>query len=79
MARGKIQIPPDLVVKSQPIEIAKVILSTIKRSKVVQTLCRNRKARFELLSASLSTSEAYWCRLRKRDYSRSLASEPDVK
>ena len=50
------QIPPDLVVKSQAIEIVEVILSRIRRPHVIHTLCRHRKARCELLS----TSEAHW-------------------
>jgi hypothetical protein len=41
--------------KSQDIDIAEVILSLIKRPKVVQTRRRKRKSRFELLS----TSEAH--------------------
>src|SRR6266851_8279558 len=52
----KDQIPPDLVVKSQAIDIAEVILSRIRRPHVVHTLCRPRKSRCELLS----TSEAHW-------------------
>src|SRR5712692_3943547 len=40
-----------------------------------QASCRNGKSRIELPS----TSETLLCRLRERDYSRSLASEPDVK
>ena len=52
----KTQIPPDLVVKSQAIEIVEVILSRIRRPHVIHTLCRHRKARCELLS----TSEAHW-------------------
>jgi hypothetical protein len=55
-ARPKNQIPPDLVVKSQDIDIAEIILSRIRRPKAVQTLCRNRISRFE----QLSTSEAHW-------------------
>src|SRR6266851_6055809 len=50
------QIPPDLVIKSQAIDIAEVILSRIRRLHVVHTLCRPRKSRCELLS----TSEAHW-------------------
>ena len=33
------QISPDLVVKSQPIDIAEIILSPIRRKNVVQTPC----------------------------------------
>jgi hypothetical protein len=51
-----LQIPPDLVVKSQAIDITEVILSRIRRPNTVQTLCRNRISRFE----QLSTSEAHW-------------------
>src|SRR5712692_5966564 len=54
--RGQEQIPPDLVVKSQAIDIAEVILSRIRQPHVVHTLCRPRKSRCELLS----TSEAHW-------------------
>jgi hypothetical protein len=50
------QIPPDLVVKSQTIDITKIILSRSRRPNAVQTLCRNRISRFE----QLSTSEAHW-------------------
>jgi len=53
---GKYQTPPDLVVKSQVIDIAEVMSPFIRRLNVVQTLWRNRKSRGELLS----TSEAYW-------------------
>jgi hypothetical protein len=53
---GKNQIPPDLVVKSQAIDMAEIILSRIRRPNAVQTLCRNRISRFE----QLSTSEAHW-------------------
>jgi hypothetical protein len=52
----KFQIPPDLVVKSQAIDIAEVILSRIRRPNAVHTLCRNKTSRFE----QLSTSEAHW-------------------
>src|SRR5438105_1519631 len=50
------QIPPDLVVKSQAIDIVEVILSRIRRPHVIHTLCRHRKARCDVLS----TSEAHW-------------------
>src|SRR5207237_10586493 len=53
---GIFQIPSDLVVKSQAIDIAEVILSRIRRPHVVHTLCRHRKSRCELPS----TSEAHW-------------------
>ena len=49
---GFFQIPPDLVVKSQAIDSTEVILSLIRRPKVVQTLHRNRKSRLELLFIS---------------------------
>ena len=45
---GFFQIPPDFVVKSQAIDSTEVILSLIRRPKVVQTLHRNRKSRLEL-------------------------------
>src|SRR5207244_10815310 len=48
--------PPELVVKSQAIDIIEVILSRIRGPHVIHTLCRHRKARCELLS----TSEAHW-------------------
>src|SRR5712691_4710314 len=51
-----IQIPSDLVVKSQLIDIIDVILQLIKRPNGVQMACRNRKSRCELLS----TSEVQW-------------------
>jgi hypothetical protein len=54
--RKKNQIPPDLVVESQAIDMAEIILSRIRRPNAVQTLCRNRISRFE----QLSTSEAHW-------------------
>jgi hypothetical protein len=46
------QIPPDLVVKCQAIDIGKVISLLIWRRNIVQTSCRNRKWRCELLSSS---------------------------
>ena len=52
MPSSAFQIPPDLVVKSQAIDIAEVILSLIRQQKVVQTLHRNRKSRLELLFIS---------------------------
>jgi hypothetical protein len=53
--RHNFQIPPDLVVKSQVIDITEITLSRIRRPNAVQTLCRNRILRFE----QLSTSEAH--------------------
>src|SRR5262245_14218608 len=50
------QIPPDLVVKSQAIDIAEINSSRIRRPNAVPILCRNRISRF----AQLSTSEAHW-------------------
>jgi hypothetical protein len=50
------QIPPDLVVKSQAIDIAEINSSRIRRPNAVPMLCRNRISRF----AQLSTSEAHW-------------------
>jgi hypothetical protein len=52
----KTQIPPDFVVKSQPIDIMDVIRSRIRRQNVVQTLSSNRLSRYKPLSAS----EASW-------------------
>jgi hypothetical protein len=46
------QIPPDLVVKSQTIDITGDVLSLIRRPKGVQTLHRNRTSRLELLFLS---------------------------
>jgi hypothetical protein len=48
--------PPDLMVKSQAIDITEIILSRIRRPNAVPTLCRNRISRFE----QLSTSETHW-------------------
>jgi hypothetical protein len=50
------QIPPDLVVNSQAIDIIEFIQSPIGRKNVVKGLGRNRKSRCE----RLSTSEDYW-------------------
>src|SRR5215475_7468606 len=49
------QIPPDLVVKSQAIDIIDVIVQLIRRPHVVQTSSCNSKSRCE----PLSTSEAH--------------------
>jgi hypothetical protein len=46
------RFPPDLVVKSQTIDITGGVLSLIRRPKGVQTLHRNRKSRLELLFLS---------------------------
>jgi hypothetical protein len=46
------QIPPDLVVKYQAIDIFEVIFSLVWQRNIVQTSCRNRKLRCELLSLS---------------------------
>ena len=46
------QIPPDLVVKYQAIDIVELIFSLIWRQNIVQTSCRNRKWRCEPLSPS---------------------------
>src|SRR5215475_10854247 len=51
-----LQIPPDLVVKSQVIDMAEINSSRIRRSNAVPMLCRNRTSRF----AQLFTSEAHW-------------------
>jgi hypothetical protein len=53
---GKFHTPPDLVVKSQAIDITEIILSRIRRPNAVPTQCRNRISRFE----QLSTSETHW-------------------
>src|SRR5215510_3306404 len=50
------QIPPDLVVKTQAIDIVEVIAYLLRRSDVVQTSGRTRKSRCE----RLSPSEAHW-------------------
>jgi hypothetical protein len=44
------QIPPDLVVKSQAIDIVGLILLLIQGQNVVETSRRHRKSRFELIS-----------------------------
>jgi hypothetical protein len=49
------QIPPDLGVNSQAIDIAQLIFIMNQATKRRPTLCRNRIARFE----QLSTSEAH--------------------
>jgi len=46
------QIPPDLVVKSQAIDIIGLILPLIRGQNVVETSRRHMKSRFELLSPS---------------------------
>src|SRR5215510_16404635 len=50
------QIPPDLVVKTQAIDIVEVIAYLLRRSDVVQTSWRTRKSRCE----RLSPPEAHW-------------------
>src|SRR5262249_37465314 len=50
------QIPSDLVVKFQTIDIVEVVFSLIWRRNIAQTSCRNRKTRFELPSPL----EAHW-------------------
>jgi hypothetical protein len=52
----KSQIPPDLVVKSQAIDIIGLILSLIRRKTSSTTSRRPRKSSFELLSLS----EGHW-------------------
>src|SRR5205085_11062435 len=49
------QIPPDLVVKYQGVDIVEVISSLILRRNIVRTSCRNRKWR----CGPLSPSEAH--------------------
>ena len=46
------QIPPDLVVKSQGIDIIGLILPLIRGQNVVETSRKHMKSRFELLSPS---------------------------
>jgi hypothetical protein len=53
---GYCQIPPDLVVKSQAIDIIGLILSLIRRKTSSTTSHRPRKSSFELLSLS----EGHW-------------------
>jgi hypothetical protein len=48
----RFQIPPDLVVKSQAIDIIGLILPFIRGQNVVETSRRHMKSRFELLSPS---------------------------
>jgi hypothetical protein len=50
------KIPPDLVEKSQAIDIAEIHSSRIGRPNAVPVLYRNRISKF----AQLSTSEAHW-------------------
>src|SRR5262249_24462985 len=52
MCRSQTQIPPDLVVKYQAIDIVEVIFSLIWRWDIAQTSCRNRQSRCEPLSPS---------------------------
>src|SRR3989449_2897299 len=52
LADEKHQIPPDLVVKTKAVDIVEVTVPLFRRSDVVQTSCRNRKSRSELLSPS---------------------------
>src|SRR5262249_19520022 len=56
MECGKFQIPPDLVVKTQAIDIVEVIAYLLRRSDVAQTSWRTRTSRCE----RLSPSEAHW-------------------
>jgi hypothetical protein len=51
-SREKTQIPPDLVVKTQAVDIVEVVAQLLRRSDVVQTSCGHRKSRCELLSPS---------------------------
>src|SRR5215472_10505544 len=51
-----IQIPSDLVVKLQAIDIVEVVFSLLWRRNIAQTSCRNGKTRFELPSPW----EAHW-------------------
>src|SRR5215475_11292425 len=53
---GSSQIPPDLVVKTQAIDIVEIILRLLRLSDVVQTSWRNRTSRCELLASS----ETHW-------------------
>src|SRR5262249_28875546 len=61
------QIPPDLVVKSQPTDIIDIILCPIKRPNGVYMACRVRKSGGELLSIAevlWSTTKSDGMRLR---------------
>src|SRR5438067_4196333 len=78
-----LQIPPDLVVKSQVTDIIDIILQLIRRPNGVHRAWRNRKSRSELLSTpevqwSTTKSDGVWsCSLPCcRTYWRMTASFP---
>src|SRR5436309_8282797 len=50
------QIPPDLVVKSQPTDIVAIVLQLIRRPNGAHRACHSRKSRGE----PFSTSEVQW-------------------
>ena len=50
------QIPPDLVVKSQPTDIVDIVLQLIRRPNGAHRACHSRKSRGE----PFSTSEVQW-------------------
>src|SRR5437867_13100362 len=50
------QIPPDLVVKSQPTDIVAIVLQLIRRPNGAHRACHSRKSRCE----PFSTSEVQW-------------------
>src|SRR5205823_11698748 len=52
----KYQIPPDLVVKSQPADIVDIVLQLIRRPNGAHRACHSRKSRGE----PFSTSEVQW-------------------
>ncbi len=56
MRVGIFQIPQDLVVKSQAIDIIGLILPLMQEKNLVHTSPRLRRSRFE----SLSLSEGHW-------------------
>jgi hypothetical protein len=66
------QIPPDLVVTSQAIDMAEINSSRIGRPNAVPMLCRNRISRF----AQLSTSEAHWSTTKSDGMCKILALLP---
>jgi hypothetical protein len=50
--RGSAQMPPDCVVKEQPLDMVQVMSSLIWRRNIIRTPCRNREWRCEALSPS---------------------------
>src|SRR5207245_6387747 len=51
-----VQIPPDLVVKSQPTDIVDIVLQLIRRPNGAHRACHSKKSRGE----PFSTSEVQW-------------------